>query len=194
MKHAQSRSQRTVRVHVAHVGLLATLACSGPSDKDIDRITPPPGPPAFNVVADALQKHCGTLDCHGNNARNMRLFGYYGIRQFDKDRVNFTATTPAEYEMTYQSVITIDPERLSRIVASGGAGIDKWLVLSKGRGTEHHKGGARLAPGGAADTCLVSWVLARSEADSGPGIVNAAACVAAANLVPPGEDWGQTPQ
>jgi hypothetical protein len=34
----------------------------------------------FEQVADAMQPHCGTLDCHGEAGRNMRLFGSRGLR------------------------------------------------------------------------------------------------------------------
>jgi hypothetical protein len=120
----------------------------------------------------------------------MRIYGYYGIRLNDKDRANFTPTTSNEDTASFQSLISIQPEVLTQIVRSHGAGLGKWIVFSKGRGTEHHKGGSRMTQGDAMDTCLTSWVLATSEAvDGGPGTINGGACAAAAKVVPPGSDW-----
>jgi hypothetical protein len=155
-------------------------------------MTTPPPPPTFDAVSTALEIHCGTLNCHGNDARNMRLFGFYGVRLKDSDLTGFAPTSPEEIMANFESVISIEPERLSQVVRSGGAGAEKWIVLSKGRGREHHKGGTRLVPGDAADTCIMSWLTVGPGA---PGI-NAAACKAAATVVPPdlpGSPWSPVP-
>jgi hypothetical protein len=165
----------------------AAMGCSSPSGDDKFVITPPPGPPTFNAVSTVLELHCGTLNCHGNTARNMRFFGFYGVRLDPRDKTGFAVTTDAEYLANFESIISIEPERLSQIVRSGGANASKWVVLSKGRGDEHHKGGARLVRGEAADTCLVSWISARP---GGPPL-SAEACDAASTLEPPGDDWSQ---
>ena len=191
---SSSSGRRFVATLAALSALFVSLACSGPSDKGLFAITPPPGPPAFNVVSDALDIHCGTLNCHGNNDRNMRIFGFYGTRLSDKDKTGAAATSEDEYQANFESIISIEPERLSQIVRSGGANEGKWVVLSKGRGTEHHKGGSRMTPGDAMDTCFTSWIVAHGPGpgDGGaiPGAVNDAACLAAVReIVPPGQDW-----
>ena len=166
---------------------LALLGCSGPPEEGKFVITPPPGPPTFNVVSTVLELHCGTLNCHGTDARNMPFFGFYGVRLDPRDRTGFAPTTDAEFLANFESIISIEPERLSQIVRSGGANASKWVVLSKGRGDEHHKGGARLVRGGAADTCILSWI----SAQPGGAPVSAEACDAASTLEPPGDDWSQ---
>jgi hypothetical protein len=163
------------------------IGCAGPAGDDKFVITPPPGPPTFNPVSTVVELHCGTLNCHGNEARNMRFFGFYGVRLDARDKTGFAVTTDAEFLANFESLIAIEPERLSQIVRSGGANASKWVVLSKGRGDEHHKGGARLVRGDAADTCILSWISARQ---GGPP-VNAEACDAASTFEPPGDDWSQ---
>lgn len=186
---AQIRLRLSVRVLAQVLASLAaaSVGCAGPSGDDKFVIVPPQGPPTFNPVSTALELHCGTLNCHGNEARNMRFFGLYGVRLDPREKTGFGSTTDAEFLANYESLIAIEPERLSQIVRSGGANSNKWVVLSKGRGDEHHKGGARLVRGDAADTCLVSWILARP----GGAPVNAEACDAASTFEPPGDDWSQ---
>lgn len=192
----------------AVLGLVSTAACSGPPSSDVFRITTPLGPPTFKVVSDALAIHCGTLNCHGNDARNMRFFGFYGTRLNPKDQTGGAGTTDDEYEANFESIISIEPERLSQIVQSGGANEDKWIVLAKGRGVQHHKGGARMThvdgplPPGAPtdvllDACVTSWITAHTagSADAGalPGTVNVDACNRAAVVTPPGIPCAMAP-
>jgi len=209
--------RRRTRTHLARVpliaailGILATAACSGPPSSDVFRLTTPPGPPVFDQVSDGLAIHCGTLNCHGNDARNMRFFGFYGTRLAPNDKPGAGATSPDEYEANFESVISIEPERLSQIVQSGGSNTaleDKWIVLSKGRGTEHHKGGSRMTKGDAMDTCITSWLASRGGGVPGDGGavlgLNTDACKAAATIPAPGvpcpgvpppcSDWNPAP-
>jgi len=165
-------------------------------------MSPPLGPPTFDVVSDALEIHCGTINCHGNDARNMRFYGFYGVRASADDQTGARPTTGDEYKRNYESIIAIEPEKISQIYLSGGQNSGKWIVLSKGRGTEHHKGGSRIVPGDALDTCLLSWLLTRVPvvSDGGtfvttdgaiPGTLNMSACIAAVTILPPGADWTQ---
>lgn len=187
-------SHRTSILFAARVGALvsallasALFGCSGPSGDDKSYIAVPPGPPIFNAVSDALELHCGTINCHGNDERNMRFFGLYGVRLNPKDKTGFGSTSDLEYEANFESIISIQPEKLTQVVRAHGAGADKWIVFSKGRAIEHHKGGARLVAGDAADTCIMSWLVAQPNGPS----VNTDACTAATNVVPPGDDWTQ---
>jgi hypothetical protein len=178
---------RLLSLMLASVAAGVVIGCAGPSGDDKFVLTPPQGPPTFNPVSTVLEMHCGTLNCHGNDGRNMRFFGLYGVRLDPKDKTGDGSTTDAEFLANYESIIAIEPERLSQIVRSGGANASKWVVLSKGRGVEHHKGGARLVPGQDADTCILSWI----SAQPGGAPVSSQACEAAATIVPPGDDWIQ---
>lgn len=164
-------------------GALLGSACSGPpGDQTFVPIVPTIE--GFSGVSDALEAHCGTLDCHGNSARNMRIYGINGIR-FGKGLVpGSDPTTGAsdagklggELLLTYEAVIAIQPEVLGQIVSQHGARPERWIVITKGRGTEHHKGGSRMQLHDATDTCITSWLT---------GVVNTDACDQAANVGPP---------
>src|SRR5258708_13720479 len=62
---------------LAWLGGCATDVAS--TDRRIDVLVVP-SRFSFPRVADAMQLHCGTLDCHGQPGRNMRLYGHYGLR------------------------------------------------------------------------------------------------------------------
>lgn len=130
----------------------------------------------FEAVADAMQPSCGTLDCHGQAQRNLRLFGARGLRLAATDNPGEGSTTPAEYDATYWAVVAIEPESLAVVVQDGGKDPERWLPIRKGRGTTRHKGGALMHPGDDLDSCLVQWLMGNLAQD---------ACLAAAQLSAP---------
>jgi hypothetical protein len=167
---------------VALVGVCLLGGCPGPSGNDkFESIAPPfdPDPQSgFPLVGNVFGSHCGSLDCHGQVGRNMRIYSGNGLRLPNSEgNVSGGSTTSYEYLASYQSIISIDPEVLSDVVRAGGAGAGKWIVLSKGRGTEAHKGHTALIPFSDADFCVVAWV---SGAALDPQM-----CGRAAELLPP---------
>ena len=162
--------------------VLALAACSGPRI-DEDFVVTAPSRDDFPAVGQVLAVHCGTLDCHGDAARNLRIYSIYGLRLDENDVTGFGGTTDGELDRTYESISTIEPERLSRIVRAGGSGAGDWLVLGKGRGIQHHAGGSRLVVGQPADTCLLLWIAGRSDA------VFEEACQAGGTVFPPNPEW-----
>ena len=145
------------------VGALTALGAIGCGSDLNDTNADPTGylavPPrvGFEAVADAMQMHCGTLDCHGQVGRNMRLYGQYGLRLDPTfDPLN-EPTSDAEYNATYESVAGLEPEAMSRVVRHVAAP-DTLTMIRKPRGTELHKGGQLDVQGDPLDTCLVSWV------------------------------------
>lgn len=143
--------------------LLLAGACSKPNAPVELRA---PSRLEFSAVSSVLELRCGSLDCHGAPARSLRIFGVYGLRWDRRDAPGGRDTTPEEIEATYQALISIDPERLSRVSADAGQGAETWLPLSKGRGREAHEGGVRLVPSSAADQCVVSWVAGHIDFDA----------------------------
>lgn len=158
------------------LGMLSACACSGPPANQTF-VPAVPTMDGFPAVSDALEMHCGTLDCHGSLARNLRIYGIDGLR-FNKGLAPGSGnTTPEEQKLTYQALIAIQPEVLGRIVTERGAHPERWIVLTKGRGTEQHKGGSRIRLGDDTDHCITSWLT---------GVVDAAACGLAIDVSPPG--------
>jgi hypothetical protein len=142
--------------------LLSASACSGPS---ADGRTQFKGPDTatFKTVADMLGKRCGTLDCHGSTARSLRIYSYRGLRLDPADVPGVSGdTTDAEYQATYTSVLTLEPEIMGKVLFQHGDPTELTIVR-KARGTEHHKGGTVLKTGGAADRCLIGWLTGKGS-------------------------------
>ena len=174
-----SRARRVLGlVACAGVACVSFLACSGPKDGQLF-VGTFPNESTFKPVSAPLEARCGTLDCHGSFARNMRIFGKNGIRADENTVSGIQDTTDAEIQLNYQSVVSIEPEKLSGIVAHAGQNFEKWIVYTKGSGAEHHKGGSKFAKGDDTYKCLLSWV---------SGALDMNACAqGAATVIRPGE-------
>ena len=131
----------------------------------------------FELVADALQVSCGTLDCHGQSGRNLRLFGARGLRLDAMATPSEGRTTAPEYEASYWSLVGLEPELLSEVVGEGGSDADRLSLVRKMRGSEKHKGGQLASAGDALDRCLRGWLASRIDTE---------ACRSAARLTRPG--------
>lgn len=87
---------------------LVLCAC-GAAEPESGRLTASelPSRDEFVVVDGALQRRCATLDCHGQVGRNLRLYGYGGLRLSTPDDpiVDPVAdpTTTAELDASYAS-------------------------------------------------------------------------------------------
>jgi hypothetical protein len=115
-------------------------------------------------VSRLLEKRCGTLDCHGQVGRPLRIYGEFGLRFVDGDAADqpgVGATTEIEYEANYQSVIALQPEYMS-LVYEGAAPPEALLLVRKPLQLERHKGGAVFVSGDDAYSCITSWL------ESGP--------------------------
>ena len=120
----------------------------------------------FPAVSDAMQLKCGTLDCHGQMGRNLRLFGHYGLRLVDGGNpIDPFESTEEEYEASYLSVIGLEPEAMTKVVRKQLAPIDLQFVR-KPRNIESHKGHQLMIKGDALDTCLVGWLTGAFEGDA----------------------------
>jgi hypothetical protein len=142
--------------------LLTLLSCQGEivgspvgTPGSAEALRPPPRA-GFALVADALQPSCGTLDCHGQVGRNLRLFGARGMRLDPRHTSAEGTTTAAEYQATYWSVVGLEPEEMSAVV--GGAAVERLSLVRKARGVERHKGGVRMKVNDDLDRCLLSWL------------------------------------
>jgi hypothetical protein len=160
--------------------LVALGACSTPPSDA--RYTPSalPDRATFPPVAELLVVRCGSLDCHGTVGRNLRLYGSAGLRWSPSDRpLAPPCDTPDEVDQDYQSVVGLEPEAMSAVVAAGGASPEQLTIVRKARGTESHKGGAIWSAGDPSDTCLTAWL-------AGQAVASSAACTSALTSVLPG--------
>ena len=156
------------------------FACSTPdSAARVDPIGPlGPDRASFEYVAPVLARRCGSIDCHGSQFRNLRVYGFGGTRVDPTHRPDLPEfVTPAEATATYESVIGLEPEILRTVVSERGVGAERLSLVRKGRGDEDHKGDRRIAPGDDSDVCILSWLA---------GSVDVARCSTAGCLIDAG--------
>ncbi len=175
-------SRLAASIAVALASLAAPAACvSLGQDADARTTINPPagGVDGFKPVGRFLVHRCGSLDCHGEVGRNLRLYGEYGLRLDAGDVPSGGLTTDDEYDADYQSVVSLEPEIMNQIVAEFAnvtlsAVIDdpsanpasQLTLFRKPTGIEAHKGGMLIFPGDPstgtpADDqahCLTSWL------------------------------------
>jgi hypothetical protein len=161
---------------------LIGAACYGPDTNPRTEISADPNArvvvllpdrASFDGVGKMLAHSCGTLDCHGQVGRNLRLYGFDGIRLAPSDRTGGDDTTPAELDANFRSVVGLEPEVMSAVVQDKGAH-PEWLTLyRKALGLEFHKGNQVLVADDVGDRCFRSWLT---------GTVDAGACRRAVEL------------
>ncbi|MFP6683146.1 MAG: hypothetical protein VB934_00465 [Polyangiaceae bacterium] len=153
--------------------LLSIGGCAGYDDLHALRM---PERSGFEVVGDVLHNHCGSLDCHGTPVRALRVYGGNGMRV--DGIVGQGATTDAEYDATFESIVLFEPEVLHGVVLSGGEEPERLTMVQKGRGVQVHKGGVAMALGSEADACVLSWLASDIDDE---------ACDEGAELQPPSQ-------
>jgi hypothetical protein len=140
-------------------GIYAATACAPVQNSRIGIDAPPFSDQEFHPVADYLENRCGTLDCHGSSARNLRMWGCTGLR-LDPDASPASCasepTTEAEYEATYRSLVGLEPQLMTTVYSGCAAAIadggqeyppgdlchpELLTFIQKARGAEAHKGG-----------------------------------------------------
>jgi hypothetical protein len=127
-----------------------TVEVVGPSGNDIATQFPPLG--AF------LIRRCGTVDCHGQVGRNLRLYGRDGLRLDPHGLTNGSPTSADEYEADYRSVVALEPEIMAEVVHDHGKNPERLTFYRKPLGLESHKGGRLIAKGDVQDQCIRSWL------------------------------------
>jgi hypothetical protein len=164
------------------ITLIVAGACASVPDKDrytyvgpIDQDhTLAPDYAQFKAGPDKyLGKRCGTLDCHGQLGRGMRLYSQTGLRAFDASNGGFfpnvsgfanpngsgNGETEEETRANFVSVVGLEPEVMGAVIAEGGGNPKRLLLLKKPLQLESHKGGKIMIdesdPG---YLCLTSWI------------------------------------
>lgn len=156
-KRRSGVARAIARRWVVALAVLASACAPAPDDGARVAIVAPDRV-AFPPVAAFLEHRCGTLDCHGQIGRNLRLYGYEGLRLDSADVPGGQPTTSDEMDADFASVVGLEPELLAAVVGDGGARPERLTLVRKGRGSEHHKGGALVMAGDAQDRCLLGWL------------------------------------
>jgi hypothetical protein len=116
--------------------VLAAIAVACASPPDPNRATTvgffqPDLVPGYTQFRDGkvsyfLERRCGTLDCHGQPGRPLRIYGRSGLRLPNQagNRPNVGDTSEEEVASNYRSVVGLEPEVLNRVVAAGAPGAE----------------------------------------------------------------------
>jgi hypothetical protein len=138
--------------------LALTVGCSSGYEGPTVVVDSLPSSAGFDSVAVPLVYFCGSLDCHGETGRNLRLYGKAGLRLDPSDVPCGAPTSEAEVEADYRSVIGLEPELLAEVARDGGEHPERLTLIRKARGTEKHTGGEVFKEGTPGDQCLVFWI------------------------------------
>jgi hypothetical protein len=151
----------------AWASTVALVGCSPPPSGERYVQQALPDPTSFPPVAQLLVVRCGSLDCHGTRARNLRLYGSAGLRWLSSDRsLAPSCDTAAEIDQDYQSVVGLEPEALSSVVSEGGKNPERLTMVRKARGMESHKGGQIWTQADDSDNCLTSWLAGNADSNA----------------------------
>jgi len=151
------------------------LGCGDFSAGVEDLVMPPldPSPPGGLAVirsfSAVMERRCGTLDCHGDTSRPVRIYGQYGLRRPEpvgspnvEDYAEYysggkQSTTPAELEDNYRSICALEPELTADVYAKKELP-DVLTIVRKARLREKHKGGLLWNKGEPGDVCMTNWL------------------------------------
>jgi hypothetical protein len=160
------------RLHACVVAVAAALASAGvvsscsavPGDQRIGIDAPSGSDAAFGPVADYLDHRCGSIDCHGQMSRSLRIYGCEGMRLDPKalpgcsPLLGGSNTTKDEHFATYRSLVGLEPTVMSQVYENKGEHPELLTFVRKARGLEAHKGGVLITPGDPQDICITSWL------------------------------------
>ncbi len=146
--------------------LFALAGCASPPGGDAQTYVVPDRELFLQAnVSGFLEARCGSLDCHGSIGRPLRIYSQNGLRldAADGGGRDRGPTTKAERIENYRAVIGLEPDEISKGVASGGAYLDYQLIKKpidiQGNGVRH-KGGPVLSPSQSDPgwVCLTGWI------------------------------------
>jgi len=146
---------------------LTLSSCSPEPDRDQTTLVITPDLDTYvNNVDSYLNRRCGSLDCHGQPGRAYRIYSSRGFRLpslLDGSLVSGEqATDPAERLANFQALVALEPEGMSRFMASNRQDDDDapkdLLFMRKALKVERHKGGTAMAEGDPGWRCVVAWL------------------------------------
>jgi len=156
---ARGRSLAAALFATLVLGLAALSSASCVGEAELEDFSCPSHDVFVQAVSPYLERRCGTLDCHGQMTRPMRIYGQFGLRHPDES--NFSggaASTTLERDANWAAVCNVDPEPMQQVTEDRGLSADKLLLVNKARGLERHKGGKIVNEQDAGDRCILSWL------------------------------------
>ncbi|HWL86477.1 MAG TPA: hypothetical protein VNO21_11780 [Polyangiaceae bacterium] len=160
-----------LRVLLAFAMFAGVFSCASPPDDGrLTRIKDRPDENQFKTqnVSYFLERRCGTLDCHGQIARPLRIYGNDGLR-LPNDAGLYPGkggTSDAERSANYLSVLGLEPEQMNRVMAGEDPTI--LLIIEKPLAYDpdsketiygvRHRGGPQIIAGQDGYKCLYQWL------------------------------------
>ncbi|UQA57994.1 hypothetical protein [Polyangium aurulentum] len=144
---------------VASLGLAGLSSSSCVGEAELEDFACPSHDVFVEAVSPYLERRCGTLDCHGQATRPMRIYGQFGLRHPDENNISGGAgSTTLERDANWAAVCNVDPEPMQGVTEDRGLSADKLLLVNKARGLERHKGGKIVDEQDAGDRCILNWL------------------------------------
>lgn len=155
---------------IAAAPVLSTPGCLD-QNYYVDARCPPFGDTGelFRPISAVLERRCGTLDCHGQSARPLRIYGQNSLRRPEVEGSpsvtnpneyypgGLEPTTQAELLDNYESACALELEVMARVVDKQDEP-EALTLVRKPRLLEKHKGGLVWNKGDDGDACLVNWI------------------------------------
>jgi hypothetical protein len=139
---------------------MTTACASAPNETSVT--VAPLDDVGYLLVHPVLERSCGSTDCHGQEPRGLRVYGSGGLRLAGASG----PTSAAEIRATYVSIAGLEPEKLNAFTSAQPRSPDQayhLLLLAKPLALERHRGGISLRKGEPAETCILSWLLNRTD-------------------------------
>jgi hypothetical protein len=168
----------------ALISLAGALACIGgagcvilPDQTPVTIDAPPLD--QYEQLGLLMGKRCGTLDCHGQIGRNLRIYSADGLRLPPNTPGSPPKPTTDEIDADYASAISLEPEIMSLVVQQQGAEPDRLTLVRKPRAEENHAGGQIFAIGDPQDKCMTSWLASNDDPTDTVHKIDSASCTTA---------------
>ncbi len=170
------------------LGTALWFGCASSPSEDCEKIpgfgirctvlaVPDPGTFKSAGVSNFLERRCGTLDCHGQKGRALRVYGLNGLRAPREGGVDPNLpTTDEEVASNFRSLVSLEPEELTRVVRTG-LNAERLLVIQKAIGYDpsspdqdkqgvQHKGGPAIGAGDNGYKCLIGWIGGKPDSNA----------------------------
>jgi len=149
--------------YLAFASIVVAFGCTAPDPNATTELPPPRDVTSFRALDGALGPSCGSLDCHGQPGRNLRIYDVTGLRLSKDDISGVGVTTDAEILATYRSFVGLEPDLTSKVLTERGAQPERLTIVRKARASEVHEGAAVWPEGSDGDRCLTSWLASKTD-------------------------------
>lgn len=147
--------------------MLGVLLAAGCYDESATALCEPgASSEGFAAVSGMLGASCGSLDCHGQIGRPLRLYGSRGLRLDPDDVSGHGGTRSAEHRANGQALAGLEPELMCDVVRDRGRQPERLTLVRKAFGEEEHSGGEVWTPRSDGRACLLGWLAGHVDVET----------------------------